>query len=126
MPQGSFTNIDEDSNNGAVLALKEQLAQANQKIAQLEAKIANAAGQRKDHLSSAEVSGDMAQTIDAILAAQSKSLPPVLIILIALFCFLLGIQTTLISRSSLLNNAFHLNKGPKTNSFDFVLLVYLL
>jgi chromosome segregation ATPase len=74
---------------GEVSSMREQLAQANQKIAQLEAKL-EAASCRKDHLSSAEASGDVSQTIDALLAAQSNSLPPVLIVLIALFCFLLG------------------------------------
>lgn len=85
-----------DSNNNksnqTLASLKEQLAQANQKIVQLEAKLA----MRKDHLSSAEASGDLTQTIDALLAAQSKSLPPVLIVLIALFCFLLGIYNHLL------------------------------
>jgi hypothetical protein len=87
--------MDEDNNASGALVrtLREQLAEANQKISQLER---NVGAPKKDHLSSVEASGDVSQTIDALLAAQSKSLPPVLIVLIGLFCFLLGNSDLLI------------------------------
>lgn len=70
--------------------LRKELEQARNRIKDLEAKISTS-----NHLGSYKVvegKDDIGETIDGLLAAQSKSLPPILIVLIALFFFLLGIQ----------------------------------
>jgi hypothetical protein len=70
--------------------LRKELEQARNRIRDLESKIS-----ASDHLGSYKViegKDDIGDTIDGLLAAQSKSLPPILIVLIAVFFFLLGIQ----------------------------------
>ena len=74
----------------SVETLKKELDQALKRNKELEAKLS-----ASDHLGSYKVvhgKDDIGETIDGLLAAQSKSLPPILIVLIALFFFLLGIR----------------------------------